>query len=289
MALWNGFPYTYDALTYMYDDSVKYAPLTHKFTGKERDSESGLDNFTARYDSSNLGRFMSPDPILIMPQKLTDPQQWNLYAYVRNNPLNLTDPTGMYTVSCGAGDKKCNKSADNFEKQRQKDLKSKSVKVRNAAKAWGDRGDANHISVTFKTQQQVDQDARTAPGYKTDAIVTANATADHQPDIKAEFSEDLGGKDLGQTIAHEGSHIEDDMEFLKSYDPVTGKYFDGANLTHFDTEFQAFSAGSMVKPYSMFTPGPKGYQQLTDYINRAYPNADQLLFPPSQFPQGPRQ
>ena len=70
------------------------------------------------------------------------------------------------------------------------------------------------------------------------------------------------------------------MEFLKSYDSATGKYFDGANYTHFDTEFQAFSAGSMVKPYSLFTPGPKGYQLLTDYLYRAYPNADQLQFSP---------
>jgi RHS repeat-associated protein len=32
------------------------------FTGKERDTESGLDYFGARYNSSNMGRFMSPDP-----------------------------------------------------------------------------------------------------------------------------------------------------------------------------------------------------------------------------------
>src|SRR5580704_8092878 len=52
-------------------DSMDYMPYgellsgggstTHKFTGKERDAESGLDNFGARYDSSNLGRFMTPD------------------------------------------------------------------------------------------------------------------------------------------------------------------------------------------------------------------------------------
>jgi RHS repeat-associated protein len=35
---------------------------THNFEGKERDSESGLDNFGARYYASSLGRFMSPDP-----------------------------------------------------------------------------------------------------------------------------------------------------------------------------------------------------------------------------------
>jgi RHS repeat-associated protein len=75
---------------------------TRLFTGKERDPESGLDNFGARYDSSSMGRFMSPDPdnlsgILHMDD---DPQSWNGYSYVRNNPLNLTDPTG--TVFCRA-------------------------------------------------------------------------------------------------------------------------------------------------------------------------------------------
>jgi RHS repeat-associated protein len=70
-------------------------PNHYKFTGKERDSESGLDNFGARYNASSLGRFMSPDPIGIMRQKLSDPQQWNMYAYTRNNPLRFMDATGM--------------------------------------------------------------------------------------------------------------------------------------------------------------------------------------------------
>jgi len=59
----------------------------YNFTGKERDAESGLDNFGKRYHASTMGRFMTPDPIMIMKQKLTDPQQWNMYSYSRNNPL----------------------------------------------------------------------------------------------------------------------------------------------------------------------------------------------------------
>src|SRR6266404_7406308 len=66
--------------------------VSYKFTGKERDSESGLDNFGARYNSSSIGRFMSPDPIGGRP---AFPQSWNLYAYVANNPLNAVDPTGL--------------------------------------------------------------------------------------------------------------------------------------------------------------------------------------------------
>jgi RHS repeat-associated protein len=88
----------------MYDCSVQHAPLTRKFTGKERDSESGLDNFGARYMGSSLGRFMSPDPIYIEEQRMFDPQLLNLYSYVRNNPLNLTDPSGMLVdVNCTQG------------------------------------------------------------------------------------------------------------------------------------------------------------------------------------------
>jgi len=67
-----------------------------KFTGKERDSESGLDNFTARYFGSSLGRFTRPDPITFSKQKLIDPQQWNMYSYARNNPPRFLDPTGKY-------------------------------------------------------------------------------------------------------------------------------------------------------------------------------------------------
>jgi RHS repeat-associated protein len=68
----------------------------YKFTGKERDTESGLDMFGARYNASSMGRFMSPDPEQIDGfDHLSDPQSWNGYAYVHNNPLKATDPDGL--------------------------------------------------------------------------------------------------------------------------------------------------------------------------------------------------
>ena len=63
-----------------------------KFTGYERDTETGLDFAQARYNSSNLGRFSSPDP---MGGGRIQPQSLNRYSYVLNNPLNLVDPTGL--------------------------------------------------------------------------------------------------------------------------------------------------------------------------------------------------
>ena len=74
-------------------------------TGKERDAESGLDNFDKRYNASSMGRFMSPDPVFISADRLTDPQSLNLYAYVRNNPLSLVDPTGLdFYLACQTSD-----------------------------------------------------------------------------------------------------------------------------------------------------------------------------------------
>ena len=70
----------------------------YQFTGKEHDAESGNDYFGARYYSSAMGRFMSPDwsaKVEPVPySKLDDPQTLNLYAYVGNNPLSRTDPDG---------------------------------------------------------------------------------------------------------------------------------------------------------------------------------------------------
>jgi RHS repeat-associated protein len=75
---------------YSVNDTTK-----QRFTGKERDGESGLDYFLARYYASAQGRFTSVDPITIKRERLRDPQRLNLYAYVRNNPLVFYDPDGQ--------------------------------------------------------------------------------------------------------------------------------------------------------------------------------------------------
>lgn len=62
------------------------------FTTYERDSDSNLDYAVMRYDSSRLGRFISPDPVAgstVMPQSL------NRYSYVANDPINSIDPLGL--------------------------------------------------------------------------------------------------------------------------------------------------------------------------------------------------
>jgi RHS repeat-associated protein len=68
--------------------------IRKKFTGYERDYETELDFAQARYYAKNLGRFTSVDEPFF-DQYEDNPQSWNLYTYVRNNPLNLNDPTGQ--------------------------------------------------------------------------------------------------------------------------------------------------------------------------------------------------
>src|SRR5215471_6156953 len=77
----------------------------YKFTGTERDSETQLDYFGARYNNSTLSRFMTPDPGNAGAQNI-DPQSWNAYAYVRNNPATLTDPTGKILCRPASGAEK---------------------------------------------------------------------------------------------------------------------------------------------------------------------------------------
>lgn len=73
------------------------------FTGKERDDESSLDYFEARYYSSHYGRFNRVDPLLVqltgdderLKDVIFDPQKLNLYNYTQNSPITWSDETGL--------------------------------------------------------------------------------------------------------------------------------------------------------------------------------------------------
>jgi RHS repeat-associated protein len=76
------------------------------FTGKERDAETGLDYFGARYLSCMSGRFVTADP-LTASQKTTNPQTFGRYAYALNNPLRFMDPDGLQASQACAANPKC--------------------------------------------------------------------------------------------------------------------------------------------------------------------------------------
>lgn len=66
-------------------------PVSRRYTGQMLDDDTGLYYYNFRYYDPQLGRFTQPDDII---SDLADPQGYNRYAYVRNNPLRFTDPNG---------------------------------------------------------------------------------------------------------------------------------------------------------------------------------------------------
>ncbi len=72
------------------ESSGKYTN-NFKYTGKELDSDTHLSYYGARYYDASIGRFISQDP---WAGDITDPQSFNKYSYVRNNPLKYVDPDG---------------------------------------------------------------------------------------------------------------------------------------------------------------------------------------------------
>jgi len=66
---------------------------SHRFTGQIFDQDTGLYYYGARYYDQDIARFIQPDTI---EPHLGEPQRWNRYSYVLNNPLKYVDPTGHY-------------------------------------------------------------------------------------------------------------------------------------------------------------------------------------------------
>jgi RHS repeat-associated protein len=105
-----------------------------KFTQKERDSESGLDYFGARYYSGAQGRFNSTDsynPIVDSRKQedferyLAEPRNWNRYVYVWNNPFKYSDPSGekvfvvTYTTGNSRDDEQLERAANTYAEELQ--------------------------------------------------------------------------------------------------------------------------------------------------------------------------
>jgi RHS repeat-associated protein len=186
----------------------------HHFTGKERDTESGNDYFEARYYSSAMGRFMSPDPLLNSGRP-DDPQTWNRYSYVLNNPLVGTDPTGLYNLPTNCGDDKtCAGTAANLKSgvtaltaavNKLPDDDPRKSTLQASLKALGTENDGNNVNVQFgKTGDG--SAAQTVPGADSSGKLNFTLTIDPKKN-----SWDPRGGDFSIAInaAHEGTHVAD--------------------------------------------------------------------------------
>ncbi len=215
-------------------------------TGKERDAETGLDYFGARYFSSAQGRMTSPDAYGV-DQHPEDPQSWNLYAYGRNNPLRFVDPNGEYVCGSGVTQSMC----DNFQKSLDaaqdaaNKLKGtygeKSTQYTDAQRAidvYGKQNIDNGVTVTLVNNPAAEGEVPTTVGttaktpdnplgQKITAAFTANA-----------FSGDYSGN--AGTVAHEGSHLADESDWVRS------GFSTAMNRTRTQTEDRALHVGAYV-------------------------------------------
>ena len=96
-------PFGEEMSTTQRTQGLNYTPdnTRQKFTGYERDSETNLDFAQARMFGNGLGRFTSPD---LVGGNISDPQTFNKYVYVMNNPLNFIDPSGYCGTTAGSPD-----------------------------------------------------------------------------------------------------------------------------------------------------------------------------------------
>jgi RHS repeat-associated protein len=166
------------------------------FTGKERDTESGLDNFGARYFGSSTGRFQSPDPGNAGAMN-DDPQSWNAYAYARNNPLLYGDPDGQkYQICDNTGhcseisDKDFN---DNFLNAKNVQLNGNQISIQGANGNFNNEG-------TFKRTSFDDLDAQGNAFFN-------EMSARREPSLNAikvfavrSVTDSLGGAVVGKVI-----------------------------------------------------------------------------------------
>jgi RHS repeat-associated protein len=189
-------------------------------TSKERDNETGLDFFEARYYGSTQGRFTSPDPLLSSGM-VVDPQSWNRYSYVLNNPLVLIDPDGLYVFDSNVSEEQRKKfnaglaqSKANLEKiataygANSQEYK----KAERAANAYGAEGVKNGVTIFATTN------AKANPGVTQVAGVAGQKTADNPTgeEIRVAFRADTFGDGMNQVISHEGSHVADGTAWVGS-------------------------------------------------------------------------
>ena len=167
----------------------------YKFEGKERDAETGNDDFGARYYSSRLGRWLSADwsavPAPVPYANLTNPQTLNLYAMVSDNPETFADLDGHQCGSIGSSDRnpcpkqKTNAAATTGKGQTGDGTKKSPTQQAQAAQA---RNQNDPEQQTIKAQQQQRQQAidnangpaRGSNGYVQATLGKAGQLADQQ-------------------------------------------------------------------------------------------------------------
>lgn len=106
-----------------------------EFLAQVEDPSTSMNYLNNRYLQSDRGQFISQDPMFwaLPAQLLLDPQQQNSYSYARNNPISMSDPSGLLTIAVH-GNKGSNKKGSDWY-----DSKSGQKFLSNVSKAFGEK------------------------------------------------------------------------------------------------------------------------------------------------------
>ena len=230
------------------------------FTGYLKDDETGLDFAEARMYAKSLGRFTSPD---IIAGKIQNPQSLNRYSYVWNNPLILTDPTGM-EVSWEDSKKKKKKeeTEERTDAQREYEDNLKKMVESNDEKT---RKRGLRLQATYqklKDSKIVFHVVKVGGDNSSGELSYKGQEGHLYVDLKGDNAK-LGALTTIQKLAHEFKHGE---QFL---DRELGFFGAGKNWTAFTNdiydESEAMIAGFEADPIS-------GFQKSTQNKNQAFMN-----------------
>lgn len=153
-----------------------------KFTGYERDNETGLDYAQARYYNSFAGRFTSADPLMASARP-SAPQTWNRYSYGLNNPLKYIDPSELNADDIGTA-----------EDQRREEQQPKPVSTETGTLPAGSCKDCSGQVVTTVVVEQMNEPAPRVRDVKnTESLVVG-------VDLRVTFL-DQNGKPIIGTVS----------------------------------------------------------------------------------------
>jgi RHS repeat-associated protein len=258
-------------------DSVR-----QKFTSKERDNETGLDYFLARYYSSAQGRFTSPDSLL-SSGRIDNPQTWNRFNYVLGNPLKFSDPFGLFEYLAGtsADDiKRINKAYDDLvtAKGKYKAGSKEYDAINKSLNALGAPGQKNGVLVAV--DNSISTPGTTDSSYTLDANDKVNGSESVVSLKLNDFAKnDLGNAQLAGALGHEGTHVADAQSeaarfigssILQMNEAAAG----GGIMSRAITEVHAYRASAYIAavltPSSYVSSSTNGYE----IWNRGWSAAD---------------
>ena len=243
----------------------------YHFTGKERDSESGLDNFGARYYVSPWGRFLTPDwaakATAVPYAHFGNPQSLNLYSYVVNNPVTTGDPDGHappgpYRSASGMGDNDTNVDIFNQDVEQHPANQAAAEQEKKPEKK---DGSAQNTSQN-QSQTQTQQSQPPSPGQKVLTQVEKEF-----PDLNVTNVKDLKAHNGHENISVTGSATNDQMaQIKKTLADNAGLFGPGSRI---NIEIGNGTYSLHVEFAQFNSSGDTGTVSFQSHIDRGNPNA----------------